>query len=228
MTVSRFGQLAFTPAVRRQQEVHGSARAYAAQAVGDDEPDRMSPDDAAFISARDSFYLATVTETGWPYIQHRGGPPGFVHVLDEQTLAFADVRGNRQYVTTGNLDTDDRVSLFFMDYARQARLKVLGHAAHHDVADLAAADPALPERLLDVRTDGKVEQIIVVRVEALAWNCPQHIPQKFTVAELNPVIERLTSRIALLEQQLATQDASATASSPATSARTAAATRGAR
>ncbi|MEJ3656279.1 pyridoxamine 5'-phosphate oxidase family protein [Actinomycetes bacterium KLBMP 9759] len=222
--MSRFGQLAFTPAVRRQQEAHGSARAYAAQVAGDAAPDRIGPDDAAFITARDSFYMATVTETGWPYIQHRGGPPGFVHVLDEQTLAFADVRGNRQYVTTGNLDTDDRVALFFMDYARKARLKVLGHAAHLDVD----ADAALTERLLDVRTDGKVEQIMLVRVEALAWNCPQHIPQKFTVAELDPVIERLTGRIALLEQQLAAATSSPATSSPSRTARTAAATRAVR
>lgn len=178
--MSRFAQLAFTDAVRKQQERHGSGRAYAAQLAGGPEPDLLGPTEAAFIAERDSFYAATVGETGWPYIQHRGGPPGFVHVLDEATIAFADVRGNRQYVTAGNLDGDDRVALFFMDYAYQRRLKLFGRARF-----LVAVDhPELAAALAEPRTDGRVESLVVVQVEGFNWNCPQHITPRYTVAEL--------------------------------------------
>jgi len=131
----RFAQLAFTPAVRRAQERAGSRAAYARMETGAGAGhDRLGPEEAAFIAARDSFYMATVSETGWPYVQHRGGPRGFVRVLDEATLALADFRGNRQYVSVGNLAGDDRVSVFFMDYPNQRRLKRLGHARIVDPA----------------------------------------------------------------------------------------------
>jgi uncharacterized protein len=118
----RFAELAFTPAVRALQESMGSRKAYAKAEGGPLHHDRLGDTERDFIAARDSIYLATVSETGWPYIQHRGGPPGFVRVLDEKTLGFADFRGNRQYITLGNLADNDRVALFFMDYPRQARL----------------------------------------------------------------------------------------------------------
>ncbi|MFC4950850.1 pyridoxamine 5'-phosphate oxidase family protein [Pseudonocardia sp. GCM10023141] len=178
--MSRFGQVAFTPAVRHQQEVHGSARAYADRGVGPAGADLLGPSEAAFITARDSFYVATVSESGWPYIQHRGGPPGFVHVLDEATLAWADVRGNRQYVTAGNLDGEDRMAMFFMDYPHQRRLKVLGFARWLDAAD----HPELAARLAEPGTSGRVEAIATVQVEAFDWNCPQHITPRFSLAEL--------------------------------------------
>ena len=148
----RFAELMFTPAVKAEQERLGSRTAYA-RAERPEAParDRFGPAEAAFIAARDSFYVASVSETGWPYIQHRGGPPGFLKVLDDRTLGFADFRGNRQYVSLGNLKGDDRVALFLMDYPHRRRLKVLGHARAVDAAsepDLVAklADPGYPAR----------------------------------------------------------------------------------
>ncbi|MCE0444922.1 pyridoxamine 5'-phosphate oxidase family protein [Streptomyces tricolor] len=144
-------------------------------------PTVWGADEAEFIEARDGFYLGTVSETGWPYIQFRGGPPGFVHVLDAQTLAFVDVRGNRQYITAGNIRGNDRVSLFFMDYAHRTRLKVFGRAEIRDPAEF----PDLVGRSGDARTDGHAEWLLVVRVEGLAWNCPPaHHPAVLRVRTL--------------------------------------------
>lgn len=125
---NKYTEIAFTDGVRDLQEAFGSRRSYAKFEIGPDANDRLGPSEAAFIAARDSFYIASVGETGWPYMQHRGGPPGFIRTLDERTLAFADFRGNRQYVSVGNIGADDRVSLFFMDYANRARLKLFGRA----------------------------------------------------------------------------------------------------
>jgi predicted pyridoxine 5'-phosphate oxidase superfamily flavin-nucleotide-binding protein len=138
-----------------------------------------------------------VGETGWPYIQFRGGPPGFVHVLDEHTLGYLDVRGNRQYITTGNVRADDRVALFFIDHARQTRLKLFGHAA----AVPAGEDPALAERLGSPRTEGTVEQLVTIRVEATAWNCPNHITPRFSQRELSDALAPVHERLARLEQE---------------------------
>ncbi|MYW15123.1 pyridoxamine 5-phosphate oxidase, partial [Streptomyces sp. SID2955] len=158
--------------------------------------DRMGATEAAFIGARDGFYLATVSATGWPYIQFRGGPPGFVHVLDEETLALLDVRGNRQYITAGNLRGNDRVSLFFMDYAHRTRLKVLGRAEIRDPGEFAR----LHGRSADARTEGQAESLLVVRVEGFAWNCAKHITPRFSEAELAGALERVYGRIAELEE----------------------------
>ena len=122
----KFAEIAFTPTVKKAQEHSGSRRSYARLEDGDAHHDNLGSREMAFIADRDSFYMATVSETGWPYIQHRGGPPGFVRILDEKTIGFADFAGNRQYVSVGNLQSDDRVSLFFMDYPNQTRLKLLG------------------------------------------------------------------------------------------------------
>jgi hypothetical protein len=195
--MSRYAQLAYTRAVQQQQAQRGSARANAARLIDGADPDRLGRVEREFIAQRDGFYLATVNQFGWPYVQFRGGPPGFVHVLDDRTLAFADVRGNRQYITTGNLDTDDRVALFFMDYACQRRLKLFGYASHHALGE----HPSLANRLNDTRTDGHVERIVVVRVEGLDWNCPQHITPRFTIREMSPVINELKERIIGLEQE---------------------------
>ncbi|MBN9733841.1 MULTISPECIES: pyridoxamine 5'-phosphate oxidase family protein [unclassified Pseudonocardia] len=184
----RFLQIAFTPTVTDQQKRAGSHRAYSALAAG---PGTADPLDAAarnFVEERDSFYAATVGETGWPYIQHRGGPPGFVHVLDESTIAFADVRGNRQYVTAGNLAHDGRIALFFMDYARRRRLKLLGTATALD----GAAHPELAARLDGRRTPGRVEHLVVIDVQGYDWNCPQHITPRFGADDL----ERAGLRVA--------------------------------
>ncbi|MEU6672249.1 pyridoxamine 5'-phosphate oxidase family protein, partial [Streptomyces sp. NPDC046727] len=196
--MSRYAQVAFTENVRRVQEERGSASAMERLLAGDPgRADRLGPDEADFIAARDGFYLATVSETGWPYMQFRGGPPGFVHVLDDETLAFLDVRGNRQYITAGNIRGDDRVSLFFMDYAHRARLKVFGRAEIRDPGEFSE----LRGRSGDARTDGREEWLLVVRVEGLAWNCAKHITPRFSEAELSDALQRVYERISELEEE---------------------------
>ncbi|MFB7633778.1 pyridoxamine 5'-phosphate oxidase family protein [Streptomyces sp. NPDC056149] len=194
--MSRFAQLAFTENVRRTQEEHGSAGA-AARLVTDDGPDLLTSSEAAHIESRDGFYLASVGEDGWPYLQYRGGPPGFVHVLDERTLAFADVRGNRQYITTGNVRGNDRVALFFMDYPHRTRLKLLGHAT----ALAPDERPELAAELESRRTDGRVERLLTVRVEGVNWNCPQHITPRFSEDELRGVLRPFEARLGQLEEE---------------------------
>jgi predicted pyridoxine 5'-phosphate oxidase superfamily flavin-nucleotide-binding protein len=176
----RFAEIAFTPAVRARQAERGSRASYARLDGGPPRNDRLGAREREFIGQRDGFYLASVGETGWPYVQFRGGPPGFLRVLDERTLGFADFRGNLQYVTVGNVSADDRVSLFLMDYAGRRRLKLLGRARAVD----AAEDPALAESLALPGDRVVVERSVLVRVEAFDWNCPQHIPQRWTRAEL--------------------------------------------
>jgi uncharacterized protein len=188
--MSRYAQLAFTDTVQQVQQEQGSRLANSRLVRdGGSQPDLFGDVEAAFIHERDGFYFASVGETGWPYVQFKGGPAGFVHVLDEKTLAYADVRGNRQYITNGNLRTEDRVSLFFMDYARQARLKVFGHASVKELDE----DAALTEQLCALRTDGRVERIIVVRMEGFSWNCHQHIPQRFSWDDLSEVRTQIQS-----------------------------------
>jgi predicted pyridoxine 5'-phosphate oxidase superfamily flavin-nucleotide-binding protein len=195
----RFAEIAFTPAVRAVQEAEGSRAGYRRLDEGDAHHHRLGPREAAFIAMRDSFYMATVSETGWPYIQHRGGPAGFVRVLDETTIGFADFRGNRQYVSVGNLATNDRVSLFFMDYPNRARLKLLGRAR----AVAAAADPALVANLAVPDYKARVERGIVIAVEAFDWNCAQHIVERYSVADIAAGVAPLRARIAELEAELA-------------------------
>jgi uncharacterized protein len=176
----KYAEIAFTDTVKSVQQAMGSRSAYARREGGLDVNDRLGPSEAAFITARDSFYLASVSETGWPYVQFRGGPTGFLRVLDEHTLGYADFRGNRQYVTTGNVAANDRVSLFLMDYAHQRRLKIFGRMRVTEVRD----DPALAAKLGVAGYPGRVERAVLVTVEAFDWNCPQHITLRFTQAEL--------------------------------------------
>lgn len=193
----KFAELAFTPAVRRVQEEQGSRTGYARLERGPDANGALGPDEAAFIAARDSFYLASVSETGWPYVQHRGGPAGFVRVLDERTIGFADFRGNRQYVTVGNVTGDDRVALLFMDYPNRTRLKLLGRAR------LVGAEEREVLKRLEVPGHGaRVERGFLIRVEAFDWNCPQHITPRFTLAEVEEAAAPLRGRIAELEARL--------------------------
>ncbi|WP_405854842.1 pyridoxamine 5'-phosphate oxidase family protein [Streptomyces sp. NBC_00090] len=199
--MSRYDRLAYTSAVRRVQEEMGSASATdrrLREPVEEAEP--LTEAAAGFIRGLDGFLFASVGETGWPYIQFRGGPPGFVHVLDAHTLGYLDVRGNRQYITTGNVRANDRVALFFIDHARQTRLKLFGHAT----AVQADEDPALAERLASPRTGGTVEQLVTIRVEAFAWNCPNHITPRFSQDELSDALAPIRDRLALLEQENAT------------------------
>ena len=192
----RYRDMLFGPEVRAAQARLGST-GYP-PGPGPTLPDRLTEDEAAFISARDSFYLSTVGQDGWPYLQHRGGPAGFVHPLDPGTLAFVDFRGNRQYISLGNLASSAKASLFFMDYANRARLKLLGRVR----AEPLAFAPALV-RMLDDRLQARAERILVVEVEAFDWNCPQYIEPRFTSAEIAPAITRLQTRIAELEAALA-------------------------
>lgn len=143
-------------------------------------------DDAAraFISERDSFYMASNSQSGWPYLQHRGGPTGFLKLLDETTLGFADYRGNRQYISLGNVKSDDRISLFLMDYAGRKRMKILARLSVHSLSER----PDLAERILDPEYPGVVERLMTFELAAYDWNCPQHIVQRFTTAQVNSAI----------------------------------------
>jgi uncharacterized protein len=194
--MSRYAQLAFTGPVREVQAEQGSATAMARML--DDVPlDALGPAEAEFLTGRDGVYLATVGATGWPYVQHRGGPPGFLHVLDEHTLGFVDVRGNRQYISTGNLRHDDRVAVFAMDYAHQRRLKLLGRA---EIVALDA-DAGLTARLSDITADGRPERIVLIHVEGVQPNCPQHITPRWSEPELAEALAPLRARLAELEAE---------------------------
>jgi ferredoxin-NADP reductase/predicted pyridoxine 5'-phosphate oxidase superfamily flavin-nucleotide-binding protein len=179
----RFAALAFTDSVRGVQQALGSRADYAAMDEGDDYNHVLTDREAAFIAARDSFYMASVSETGWPYVQHRGGPAGFIRILDERTIGFADFRGNRQYITVANVSKDDRVALFFMDYANRTRLKVLGR-----VRVVTDEDGELLARLEVDDYRAAVERGFVIRVEAFDWNCPQHITPRYTATEIDKIV----------------------------------------
>lgn len=193
--MKHFGDIAFTDTVKAEQEMRGSREMYAGMmarpaAVG------LGEREAAFISMRDSFYMATVSEDGWPYIQHRGGPRGFLKILSDTQIGFADYRGNRQYVSVGNLKTEQRVSLFLMDYPNRARLKMLGHATVQDAEsnkDLAAE--------LAIEGQGMVERLFTIEVEAFDWNCPQFITPRFTEAELSASLTPMVEELQILRQE---------------------------
>lgn len=191
-----YAEIAFTPNVRAEQARHGSADAYARVLSPDrDDAAELTPREAAFIEARDGIVQATVSETGWPYVQFRGGAPGFLRVIDPRTIAYADYRGNRQYISVGNLRGDDRVSILAIDYARRERLKLWGHAR-------ITEDPGVIDYLA-VPDAPRAERAIVIRIVAFDWNCPQHIPVRRTEAEHGHEITRLRARIAGLERELA-------------------------
>jgi uncharacterized protein len=179
-----FGSLVFTPLVKALQEKYGSRRQYARLEAGDPVRDVLGPDEAAFIAERDSFYLATVGSSGWPYIQHRGGPKGFLKVVDDHTIAFADFRGNKQFISTGNLGTDNRIALIMVDYPHQARLKVLGRA---EIFEGEAAREWI-ERLREPDYKAVIERVYVIRVEAFDWNCAQHITPRFTAEQIQEAL----------------------------------------
>jgi len=163
-------------------------------------PDRdaLTEDEIQFIQSRDSFYLATVTEKGWPYMQHRGGPPGFLKVTGTNQLAFADYKGNRQMLSTGNLAVNDRVCLFLMDYPQRTRLKILGHARVED----ARQHPELVAQLADPAVQRIVERFFFIDVIAFDWNCPKYITPRYTAAEVEAAVAPLRERIADLEAQI--------------------------
>lgn len=176
----RFAELMFTSAVQKIQSEMGSRNSYARfEQIAGGQDERLGDEEIQFIGERDSFYLATVSETGWPYVQHRGGPVGFLKVLSENLIGFADYSGNRQYVSIGNLTAMDRVSLLLMDYPNRRRLKILGHARIVDTPN----DSGLKEDLSDTGYGASVERLVIVTVSAIDWNCPQHITPRFTASE---------------------------------------------
>jgi len=192
-----FGSLVFTPVVKELQQRYGSRRQYERLAVRATSYQRLGPDEREFIAERDSFYMASIGSTGWPYVQHRGGPKGFLKILDDQTIAFADYRGNKQYISTGNLLTDDRVALILVDYPRQTRLKILGHAKITERAEAGA----LLEVVRDEGENTFVERVYVIHLEAFDWNCPQRITPRFTVDEIRTILAPFEERLQALEAE---------------------------
>lgn len=176
----KYTEIVFTDSVKEAQTRYGSRATAARVEAWETDDEHLSDDEQAFVAERDSFYMATVNEDGWPYLQFRGGPRGFLKVIDDRTLAYADFRGNKQYVSTGNLRADDRVSLFFMDYPNRRRLKVMARAEVVDAADR----PDLLARLRDPGYKAHVERLVLFHVVAFDWNCPQHITPRFTEEEL--------------------------------------------
>lgn len=193
-----YAELMFTPDVAARQARHGvRAGARLERAPADDQPDRLGGAEAAFIAERDSFIMATVGATGQPYVQHRGGPPGFLRVLDPGRLGFADFRGNRQYVSMGNLDGNSRVCLLLLDHAEPRRLKIVGRTrvlAPEDAPGLALA-VRLPSYV------AAVERVVEIAVEGLDWNCPQHIPRRFTLGQVEKAMAGLTARLRAVDAE---------------------------
>lgn len=189
--------VAFTPAVKAIQTRKGSREAYARVEERGGWRTEIDEDLAAFIGEQTSFFLATSSADGQPYIQHRGGPPGFIHVLDKTTLAFADFRGNQQYITQGNLSENLKAYIFLIDYVHRRRIKLWGEAR------VVEDDPALVSSLMPRGYKAKSDQVILFKVAAWDMNCPQHIPQKLDVADVAAVIGQRDERIAALEAEVA-------------------------
>lgn len=189
--------VAFTPAVKAAQTRNGSREMYARVERGEGWPTRVTEELAAFLAEIDTFFLGTASAQGQPYIQHRGGPPGFLKVIDDNTLGFADFGGNRQYITLGNLSENPKAFIFLMDFANRRRVKLWGEAR------VVEDDPDLLELLRDRAYPGRVERAILFRIATWDINCPQHIQPRFTRGQIAPTIQELHSRIADLEAQLA-------------------------
>jgi predicted pyridoxine 5'-phosphate oxidase superfamily flavin-nucleotide-binding protein len=192
----KFLDIASTPSVRAAQAANGSREMWE-RFKGHRTFDRFTDNEVAFIAARDNFFMATVSESGWPYVQHRGGPPGFLKVLDEKTIGFADFRGNLQYISVGNIAADDRAALILVDYPNRARLKILAHVEVRNIED----DTELAARLALPGYKGKLERAFLLHLETFDWNCPQHITPRFTIEEIEAALSPLRRRIAELEAE---------------------------
>jgi predicted pyridoxine 5'-phosphate oxidase superfamily flavin-nucleotide-binding protein len=192
-----FGSLVFTPAVKALQERYGSRKQYASLERQSDTPARLGPDEREYLAERDTFYIASIGATGWPYVQHRGGPKGFLKVIDDRTIAFADFRGNKQYISTGNLMTDDRVAIILVDYPRQLRLKILGHV------EIFEGDKAKEwlAKIRDPEYKATTERVYVIRIEAFDWNCQQHIIPRFSEGEIRDVLEPVERQMQELQEE---------------------------
>jgi len=195
----RFAEIAFTPAVQALQERDGSRAQYAKWQTEAGPNAALGEREAGFLAQTDGFFLATVSETGWPYVQHRGGPPGFLKVLAPALLGFPDFRGNRQFVSAGNVARDDRAAMIVVDHAKRQRLKLLGRLHFRSVGE---ADPALVRTLSALDSPGRVERIATFAVEAFDWNCPQHIAQRFTLEQVDAAAQPLRARITELEAEV--------------------------
>ena len=196
---NKFHEIAFTGAVKAVQERYRTRRHYAKLESRADSNNRIGDAETDFIGSRDGFYLGTANDDGQPYIQFRGGRAGFLKVLDERTIGFADFRGNLQYISVGNASGNAKVALFLMDYPSRSRLKILG-----DIEFLEASErPDLIEKLADPTYEAKVERAAVIHVKGLEWNCPQHITQRYTMDEVKAMIRPLYEHIESLEGELA-------------------------
>ncbi|WCT79271.1 pyridoxamine 5'-phosphate oxidase family protein [Novosphingobium humi] len=191
-----FLKIMFGPRSRAMQEADGSRASYARMEARAGETDILTSRELDFIAARDSFYLASLSEEGWPYVQHRGGPAGFLRQISGNRLGFADYSGNRQFLSTANLAADDRVSLFLMDYPNRRRLKLIGHAHTAD-------DPETVAALMTSGYDAVVERAFVIDIIGFDWNCPQHITPRFTEAQIAEANRPLLDDIALLRARIA-------------------------
>jgi predicted pyridoxine 5'-phosphate oxidase superfamily flavin-nucleotide-binding protein len=194
---AHYADIAFTKQVSDVQQRYGSQEFYARRRRRGCGPDRITPDIEAFLAERDSFYLASVGESGWPYVQFRGGPPGLLRVSDDNTIGWADFQGNLQYISTGNVAGNDRVALIVMDYPRRRRLKIYGHARVVFLDD----DPDLIAELSMPGYPAVIERGVIVTVEAFDWNCQQHITPRYTIADLAPHLDVLRNRITELEAE---------------------------
>lgn len=211
-----FGSLVFTPLVKQLQERYGSRRQYERLENSGRSRSGLGAEEVEFLQERDTFYMATVGETGWPYIQHRGGPKGFLKVIDENTIAFADFRGNKQYISAGSLLNDNRVALIFVDYPKQLRLKILGRV---EIFEGESAKDWI-KKVRDPGYEATIERVFVIRVEAFDWNCPQHIVPRYTQDEIQDMLgpaekkmeelqnenEKLTKEIARLRSKSSTRN----------------------
>ncbi len=203
-----FANISFTDSVKKAQSQYGSRESNAGFEQAEEERSELTLREAEFIGQRDSFYQATVSETGWPYVQHRGGPAGFIKVIDENTLGYADFRGNRQYLSVGNLNANNQISIIMMDYPNRRRLKIWGRV------EIVHADE-FPDIIAQLEIPGyraRVERGILIKVEAWDWNCPQHITPRYSEAEIAEAgiaeagmaktVNALQEEIAALKQQL--------------------------
>ena len=181
-----YADILFTDLVKQAQAENG-AGGLAEKMSASDRDFKLGPDEAAFLQAQDHFFMATVSESGWPYVQHRGGPPGFIQILDETHFAFPDFRGNRQYISLGNLKGDDRAAFFFIDYPNKARLKALGHMSVRSKEEA----PEIIERFAKLNYKAAIERVFVVELAGMDWNCPQHSTPRFTVADLQPLADKV-------------------------------------
>ena len=194
----KFFDLTFTPSVKSAQEHYGTRRHYARFDGGEPDFHGLSDAEDDFIEARDGFYMATVNEDGQPYIQFRGGPQGFLKVIDDRTLGYADFRGNLQYISVGNLKANDKAALFLMDYPNQARLKLIVRVEVMDAKDA----PEIIEKLTMPGYNAKIERAMILHVEAFDWNCPQHITPRYTIEEIRMMTAPMNEHIEKLEKEI--------------------------